>query len=111
MQSRPSQQSGKIEQVLREFNIRPLRFGFIINRGIKEATLQQIYQYNTSLWGGRYNLFVPSDGTSIRNDWLRQLYFHDPDVIFFVGDIDANLGDEIYRKILSMPIFQWHASI
>ena len=75
------------EQQVAEFSVRPFRFGYIVNREVNQDVLLQIYRYNSSIWGGYYSLFVPSDGQSIRNDWWRQLYFHDPDVFFLVGEI------------------------
>src|SRR5258708_23871983 len=107
MQSKAVQQPEASEQLLCELSVRPLRFGFIVNRAIGSDVLEQIIQYNTSLWGGQFNLFVPTDGKSIRSDWVRQLVFHDPDVIFLVGQIDAELAGEVYTQIQPMQIWQW----
>ncbi len=111
MQGKIVQQNETLEQILCELAVRPLRFAFIVNRSVENAVLKQIYQYNTSLWGGYYNLFVPTDGHFIRNDWLQQLIFHDPDVIFYVGEIDQALGNEIYIQIQPMEMYTWNQAI
>jgi len=96
------------EQQVAEFSVRPFRFGYIVNREVNQDVLLQIYRYNSSIWGGYYSLFVPSDGQSIRNDWWRQLYFHDPDVFFLVGEISNELANELYKRLQPMQIFVWN---
>ncbi len=107
MQSRVVQQPEATEQLLCGLTVRPLRFGFIVNRTIGPDVFEQINQYNTSLWGGQFNIFVPTDGKSVRSDWWRQLVFHDPDVIFLVGQVDGELASELYMQIQPMQIWQW----
>jgi len=107
MLSRIIQQNNVHEQIVSEFAIRPLRFGYIINREIDQSEFRQIYQYNTSLWGGKYNLFVPTDGKSIRSDWWRQLFFHDPDLIYLVGEIETKLINDLYKQLQPMNIWKW----
>ncbi|MBN8591095.1 MAG: NERD domain-containing protein [Anaerolineae bacterium] len=82
---------------------------YIVNRSINHSDLNLIYKYNTEHWGGLYNLFVPTDGDSIRNDWLHLLTLHDPDVLFLVGEIDSDLVDSLYLLLQPLGIFNWDA--
>ncbi len=107
MQSRILDSDEKRIQKPAEFLIRPMRFCYIINRNTDEETLKQIYQFNTSHWGGKYNFFLPTDGETIRSDWLRQLVIHDPDTIFLVGDVERSLFKQIYFLIQPMQILYW----
>lgn len=100
--NKPTQQS------VAEFNVRPLRFAYIVNRDIDYSELQQMIQYNTSLWGGKYNLFVPTDGNEIRSDWLRQLIYHDPDIIFFAGRVLNSIAKKLVRLLQPIQIFPWN---
>jgi hypothetical protein len=86
---------------------RPLRFGFVVHRDIGQDTLLELIQFNSSIWGGKHNLFIPTDGSIIREDWYRILAFHDPDVVFLVGEIDESLIEHIYSNLQPMQIFTW----
>jgi hypothetical protein len=98
-------------QQIAETNVRPLRLGFVVNRDTDYEIVQKVFQYNTSLWGGYYNIFVPSDGTSIREDWWLWLLHHDPDVIFLVGTFENALVNRISVEIAPLQIFEWDNSL
>lgn len=38
--------------------LRPTRFGFLVSPG-DTATLRQVFETNTCLWGGKYNPVIP----------------------------------------------------
>ncbi len=86
---------------------RPVRVGFVVNRNIDPNTFNELILYNCQLWGGIYNAFVPTDGSSIREDWWRLLYFHDPDILYCVGQIEPELSLELYKKLQPFNIFAW----
>ena len=94
-------------QRVAEFITRPYRIGFIVNRNIDRQILRNVIAYNTSLWGGYYNIFVPFDGQEIRSDWQRLLVYHDPDIIIFVGETVDTLINEIHDLLLPLAIFTW----
>jgi hypothetical protein len=111
MLSRIIQQDNPHKQSVAEFTVRPLRFAYIVNRGIEYSELHQLIQYNTSLWGGKYNLFVPSDGDSIRSDWWRQLFFHDPDIIFYAGRVAGSIIKDLREKFQPIQMWSWDKNI
>lgn len=94
-------------QSVAEVAVRPLRFGFIVNREIDSTVFSQIIMYNTALWGGYFNIYVPTDGKEIRDDWWYILITHDPDIIFFVGDHDDDLKAKLYDRLLPMQMYIW----
>ncbi len=94
-------------QRIADLSVRPLRFGFLVRRDTAEAQVRNLIMYNSALWGGRYNLFVPTDGDRIREDWWHILHHHDPDVIFLVGDHDPMLVERIREQLQPHQIFIW----
>jgi len=86
---------------------RPTRLGYIVNRNIQQDLLHDVLRYNTSIWGGKYNLFVPTDGQEIREDWWQVLLEHDPDIVLYVGDVDHELMLGIYNAIQPYNQMKW----
>lgn len=95
------------KDILVELSLRPQRFAFIVNREVSDETVKNLYCYNSSLWGGYYNLFVPIDGKTIRQDWLNGLSYHDPDIIFFVGEVLEDTIESLYDRLLPDQMFVW----
>lgn len=111
MLSRIIPQDNPHKQSVAELSVRPLKFAYIVNREIEYSEFHQIIKYNTSLWGGKYNLFVPTDGDFIRSDWWRQLFFHDPDIIFFAGRVAGSIIKELRERLQPIQIWQWAESV
>lgn len=86
---------------------RPLRLGFIFRNDVSLETLNQVLSYNCSIWGGRYNAFIPTDGSSIRADWWRILTHHDPDYVIYVGEVEDTLVKELYARIQPFWQYAW----
>jgi len=86
---------------------RPLRMAFVVNDSAPVELLSEILQYNSLLWGGLYNTFVPTDGKTIRGDWYFTLVHHDPDLIFLCGEFTDSLVDQIVLKIQPHQIRKW----
>lgn len=78
---------------------RPKRIAYVVNRSIATGLLRDVLKYNTSILGGQYNLFVPSDGKHIREDWRCLLLEYDPDAILYVGDIEQALHKILFNAI------------
>lgn len=62
-------------------SVRPLKLAFVIHESIPLDKFQKIVEYQSTLWGGRNNLFVPTDGKKIQRDWLRNLKNHNADTL------------------------------
>lgn len=87
---------------------RPIRFGFVVNRNISAEQLRLVFQTNCLFWGGFFNLYVPTDGNYIREDWWKILCYHDPDIVIYVGDIDDSLIEKIYVELQPFNHFTWY---
>jgi hypothetical protein len=107
MNSRRLPQDEPLRQQMATVSNRPIRIGFIVNREIERKTLGQLFQYNVAIWGGQYNLFVPCDGTAIRDDWWQILVEYDPDYLVSVGEISNALVGDIYRKVQPFGVLKW----
>ncbi|MCA9885492.1 MAG: hypothetical protein KC708_21085, partial [Anaerolineae bacterium] len=101
------------EQRIAEISLRPIRIAYVVNRDVEYSILRQVIAYNTMLWGGKFNIFVPTDGKTIREDWLIYLQQHDADYVFFVGQLDAEstLPERIYEILLPYNMFPWSEEI
>ncbi len=100
-----SHQIQETKQFISTVLVRPLRIGYIVNRDISLAELQRLFQFNCSIWGGKYNIFIPTDGTDIRKDWWRMLHQHDPDYIVYVGETAPDLSQQVYDRL--QPFWQY----
>jgi hypothetical protein len=87
---------------------RPLRLGYIVNTKIEAEILSKVFMGNSLLWGGLYNIFIPTDGDIIRADWWRILYVHDPDIVVYVGEVSNSLAEQIYTKLQPFDQFVWN---
>lgn len=86
---------------------RPLRLGYVVNRSVDFDVLRRVFQYNCSIWGGKYNFFVPTDGETIREDWWRMLLQHDPDYLIHVGHIEPDLSEKIRDRLQPFWQYAW----
>jgi hypothetical protein len=107
MNAFPVQPPESISQQMARLCLRPLRVCYVVNRTVDENILNKVLQYNTSLWGGRYNLFVPTDGERIREDWLHLLLRHDADMVVYVGDVDKALPPTLYNQLQPFSDAHW----
>lgn len=90
---------------------RPTRLAYIVNQNLNQAELRSLLQYNASIWGGRFSLFVPSNGHEIRGDWWRLLLKHDPDIVLYVGDFSQTLKAKIVEQIQPFTHMNWSNEI
>ena len=61
---------------------RPMRIAFLVNPlSTSTKKIDQIMDYNRSLWGGRFNPIMLTDGHTIEDKWWKFLRDIDPDII------------------------------
>jgi len=99
--------AGTIEHRAAAISTRPLRLAFIIHIDTPKAQLLKYLEYNAIIWGGFYNVFIPSDGQTLREDWWRVLTDHDPDGIILCGEISSSLTEEICTRIQPYHVWEW----
>ena len=71
---------------------RPMRIVFLVDP--ESTSLEEIYEiidYNRSLWGGRFNPIILTDGHTIDDKWWQFLRDIDPDVIKPLVPLDIDL--------------------
>lgn len=96
-----------LDQKNAEFTVRPTRIAYLVNVEIDNETLLRVIEFNTLLWGGFYNLFVPVREGSIRLDWEYILQQYDPDIILCIGQISNELSKQVYESNLPKAIINW----
>jgi hypothetical protein len=101
----------KHERKIVSSQIRPHQITFVVNNNIAKEQLFKLIQFNTHIWGGFYNTFIPTDGTNITDDWWYLMQLADPDIVCLVGDISANLKNEIIEKTPTLSIGEWNDNI
>jgi len=79
--------------------VRPQRIAFIINTNLTEDKLLEIVEYNTSIWGGFYNLMVPSSSDHISPGYSLALVKYSPDRIIFCGEFGENFRKSIIEGL------------
>ena len=71
---------------------RPMRIAFLVNpESTSLEEIDQIIDYNRSLWGGRFNPIILTDGHTIDDKWWQFLRDIDPDVIKPLVPLDIEL--------------------
>ena len=87
---------------------RPMRIAFLVN---PESTsldgVDQIIDYNRSLWGGRFNPIILTDGHTIDDKWWQFLRDIDPDVIKPLVHLDSKLIEKIENFLSPLEIEQF----
>ena len=105
--ARPVSGPERDEIRLVSLGVRPPRIAYIISATAVVDELLKFITYNTSIWGGISNCFIPAADGHIREDWLRALYAYDPDVLVAGTTMDANLGSEIYGHVQPHSSWAW----
>ena len=87
---------------------RPMRIAFLVNpESTSLEEIDQIIDYNRSLWGGRFNPIILTDGHSIHDKWWQFLRDIDPDVIKPLLHLDAELIEKIENFLSPLVIEQF----
>ena len=87
---------------------RPMRIAFLVNpESTSLEEIDQIIDYNRSLWGGRFNPIILTDGQSIHDKWWQFLRDIDPDVIKPLLHLDAELIEKIENFLSPLVIEQF----
>lgn len=86
---------------------RPLKLAFLINEATPRDQLLKYIAYNTTAWGGFYNLLIPSDGKSLRSDWWRMLLGQSPDKVIVCGEASEDLLREVYERVQPYCLWKW----
>ena len=84
---------------------RPMRIAFLVDPD--SASLEevdQIIDYNRSLWGGRFNPIILTDGHTIHDKWWKFLRDVDPDVIKPLVRLDDRLIEKIENFLSPLSI-------
>ena len=105
--ARNVQSADLIQHCIATLSTRPLRIAFVIHEGLPNEAIERVLQYNSLVWGGNFNLLIPSNGKTIDDDWFKTLTMHDPDYIFLCGDIDDFVKHQIYQTIQPFFLYQW----
>ncbi len=87
---------------------RPMRIAFLVN---PESTnldeVDQIIDYNRSLWGGRFNPIILTDGHTIDDKWWQFLRDIDPDIIKPLVPLNTELIERIENFLSPLEIEQF----
>src|SRR5215216_814526 len=86
---------------------RLLKLAVLIAEDTPKNQLLKYFEYNSSVWGGFYNLLVPTDGKTLRKDWWQALISHSPDKIIVCGEISDDLLQEINRRVQPYCFWKW----
>ena len=87
---------------------RPMRIAFLVNpESTSLEEIDQIIDYNRSLWGGRFNPIILTDGSTIHDKWWQFLRDIDPDVIKPLVPLDNKLIEKIEDFLSPLEIEQF----
>ncbi len=87
---------------------RPMRIAFLVNpESTSLETIDQIIAYNRSLWGGRFNPIILTDGHTIDDKWWQFLRDIDPDVIKPLVPLGSKLIEKIENFLSPLAIEQF----
>jgi hypothetical protein len=80
-------------------NVRPLKLAFVINESISVDKFREIVEYQSTLWGGKYNLLVPTDGNTIQRNWLSVLRDHNSDSLICCRTDGIDYSDSLINQL------------
>ena len=84
---------------------RPMRIAFLVDpESTSLEEIDQIIDYNRSLWGGRFNPIILTDGHDIDPKWWKFLRDVDPDVIKPLVRLDDRLVEKIENFLSPLSI-------
>ena len=87
---------------------RPMRIVFLVDStSASTEIVDQIIDYNQSLWGGRFNPIMLTDGHTIEDKWWKFLRDIDPDVIKPMVSLDIELIEKFDAFLSSLTIEQF----
>lgn len=74
-------------------SVRPVRIAVLIDQQDEDwqATCLRVIEFLSTVWGGSYNIIIPTDGTSISETFWQILDAFDPDYFFFYYKTGADL--------------------
>lgn len=102
----PTAAETRIEHV--HLALRPLRLAFLIDVHASPEELLKYIDYNTSIWGGKFNLFVPTEGGArIEPDWWTALQLFDPDKVIDCCELAEELTQRIRHEVQPFRIYPW----
>jgi hypothetical protein len=84
-----------------------LKLAFVINEELPLTELLKIFEYNSIIWGGYYNLLIPTNGNELTNSWWQALLTHNPDKIILCGNVSEALMVEMYAKVEPFCVWLW----
>ncbi len=99
------------ERKAAELSTRPLKLAFVINETLPLTELLKIFEFNSIIWGGYYNLLVPTDGNQLSSSWWQALLAHNPDKVILCGKVSDALVLEIHTKVEPYCIWLWTEEI
>ncbi len=84
---------------------RPMRIAFLVDPASTSLEeIDQIFDYNRSLWGGRFNPIILTDGHDIVPKWWQFLRDIDPDVIKPLVPLDTELIERFENFLSPLTI-------
>ena len=85
-----------------------MRIAFLVNpESTSLEEVDQIIDYNRSLWGGRFNPIILTDGKTIDDKWWQFLRDIDPDVIKPLVPLDTELIERFENFLSPLAIEQF----
>ena len=87
---------------------RPMRIVFLVNPlSTSTKKIDQIMDYNRSLWGGRFNPIMLTNGHTIEDKWWKFLRDIDPDIIRTLVPLDIELIERVDDFLSPLTIEQF----
>ena len=87
---------------------RPMRIVFLVDSSSTNTEIvDQIIGYNQSLWGGRFNPIILTDGCNIEDKWWKFLRDIDPDAIKPLLSLDIELIEKFDNFLSPLTIEQF----
>ncbi|MBM4429344.1 MAG: hypothetical protein FJ026_03225 [Chloroflexi bacterium] len=96
---------------LATLSVRPLRLAFLVNVQAPKEELLKYIAYNTSIWGGLSNFFIPVRDSTITDSWWDALCRHDSDMVIFCGTTRDQLVADVSEQIQPFHMWEWSDNV
>jgi hypothetical protein len=88
-------------------SVRPQRLAYLIDDRISEKEIIDLITYNTSIWGGLDNFFIPVHDSRVDEDWLSVLINFDPDKVVLCTSVDDEIISRVREEIQPYQLSEW----
>jgi len=94
-----------------EGHLRPFKVAFLIDINQPLSIIDEMVEYNTFIWGGKYNIAVPTSNEIIDENHWKLLENYLPDKVFLCGEFSDEFRNDLINRLNLFCCHTWSSEI